>query len=79
MLNKTIFQYSTWIHHDLSELLRDLNYLSCTDIHCIEYLFKLLKCNLEDEAIKQTILLNSDLNSLRNKFNEHLKISLLRK
>ena len=29
MLNKTIFQYRTCIRHDSSELLRDLNYLSC--------------------------------------------------
>ena len=27
----------------------------CTDIHCIEKLFNLIKCNLEDEAIKQNI------------------------
>ena len=27
----------------------------CTDIHCIENLFNLIKCNLEDEAIKQNI------------------------
>ena len=27
----------------------------CADIHCIENLFNLIKCNLEDEAIKQNI------------------------
>ena len=51
----------------------------CADIHCIENLFIQIKCNLEDEAIKQTILLNSHLNSLQNEFHEHSAISLLRK
>ena len=84
MLNKTIFQYRTCIRHDSSELLRDLNYLSCLltaqiSIASKIYLSKSVKCNLEDEAIKQTILLNSHLNSLQNEFHERSTISPLRK